>query len=250
MKEIIKRILQTTLGIKNYLFLFSIFTILTLRWKRKEKDFMYFIQMIPDDGIVLDIGANIGIMTVHLARKLSKSKIICFEPVPCNLFTLKKIISFFNLKNIEVVETALGNQNGQIEMVLPVINSVKMQGLSHVVHQKITEFNQGEIFKVPVQTLDSFAEKNALEKINAIKIDVENFEYFVFEGGKNLIETHHPLIYCELWDNENRQKCFIFLKNLNYTIKIISNKKLEKYDSEIHQTQNFFFIHENSRIKK
>ena len=249
MKEIIKRILQTTLGFKNYLFLFSIFTILTLRWKRKEKDFMYFIQMIPDDGIVLDIGANIGIMTVHLAKKLSNSKIISFEPVPCNLFTLKKIISFFNLKNIEIIETALGNQNGQIEMVLPVINSVKMQGLSHVVHHKIIEFNHGEIFKVPVQTLDSFAEKKSLEKINAIKIDVENFEYFVFEGGKNLIETHHPLIYCELWDNENRQKCFTFLKNLNYTIKIISNKKLEKYNPEIHQTQNFFFIHDNSRIK-
>jgi len=250
MKEIIKRILQTTLGFKNYLFFFSIFTILTLRWKRKERDFLYFIQMIPDDGIVLDIGANIGIMTVHLARKLSKSKIISFEPVPCNLIALKKIISFFYLKNIEVIETALGNQNGQTKMVLPIINSVKMQGLSHVVHQKITEFNHGEIFNVPVQTLDSFAEKKSLEKINAIKIDVENFEYFVFEGGKNLIETHHPLIYCELWDNENRQKCFTFLENLNYTINIISNKKLEIYNPEIHQTQNFFFIHNESRIKK
>ena len=46
------------------------------------------------------------------------------------------------------------------------------------------------------------------KKIGAIKMDVENFEYFVLEGGKELIKKHKPIIYTELWENQNREKCF------------------------------------------
>ena len=78
--------------------------------------------------------------------------------------------------------------------------------------------------------------------VSAIKMDVENFEYYVLEGAKETLEKHKPIVYCELWENENREKCFELMKGLDYDIKILHKKKLVDFDNIIHQTQCFFFI--------
>lgn len=246
MKSFIKKVLQTALGFDNYLFVFAIYIIKTLRWNKKEGDFLYFLKQIPDEGIVLDIGANIGVMSVYLARQLKKASVFAFEPIPANLKTLQRIIRFFHLENVQVFDIALGDKVGEMEMVMPVVKSVKMQGLSHVVHESINDFNEGDKFKVQVKTLDTLDElQQESLKVTAIKMDVENFEYFVLKGGSRLIDRHRPLIYTELWENENKQKCFTFIRAKNYKIQVLSNNRLEDYNPQKHITQNFFFVPNN-----
>jgi FkbM family methyltransferase len=220
-----------------------LYIIYTLKWNKNEKDFLYFLKMITGEGIVLDIGANIGIMTAHLAKRLPGSKIYSIEPIPKNTRALKRIIRFFKLKNVEVLEFALGNETGDIEMVMPVVDSVKMQGLSHVVHESIGGFNEGDKFRVAVRKLDDLEFlRNSNQKLKAIKIDVENFEFFVLEGGRNLIGKYQPLIYAELWDNDNRKNCFGLMKGLKYSIRVLHGGSLVDFNPGIHHTQNFFFI--------
>ena len=243
MKALIKKTLQRILGFDNYLYIFSLFTIYTLKWNKNEKDFLFFLKLIPNDGIVLDIGANIGIMTAHLCRKLKNVTVYAFEPMPNNLKALQRIIRFFHLKNVKVMDFALGNEEGSVEMVMPVVDSVKMQGLSHVVHDSIEEFNEGTRFKVAVRKLDNLKELTESDKrVTAIKMDVENFEFFVLDGAKNLIRKHKPLIYTELWDNKNRDKCLNLIRELGYGVKVIQEGALVDFDSKRHSTQNFFFI--------
>jgi len=241
LKKIIQAILQRILGFGNYLFVFAIYKSLTIKSDSKEGDFRYLLQLISSTDNVLDIGANIGIMTSNLSKKIKQGKVFAFEPMPDNIRTLKKIIRFFKLTNVQLFEIALGNENKEIEMVLPVVSTVKMQGLAHVVDDSITEFNDGIRFKVPQVKLDDIDElKNV--PIKAIKIDVENFEYQVFCGAKNLIIKNKPSIYCELWDNENRQNCFAFFKEIGFDIKVLINGKLEHFDNKKHHAQNFFFM--------
>ena len=98
MKNTLKYILQKILGFQTYLFVFSVFKIQTLYSDPKEKDFFQFLSLLKDgEGAVLDIGANIGIMTVHLAQKLPNSTIHAFEPMPSNYSVLKKIVNRFKL---------------------------------------------------------------------------------------------------------------------------------------------------------
>ena len=61
-------------------------------------------------------------------------------------------------------------------------------------------------------------------------------------GGINLIKKNKPIIYCELWENENRKKCFELMESLEYKIYVLIKEKLELYDSSKHHKQNFFFI--------
>ena len=76
MKNSIKYILQLLLGYERYLYWFSLFTIKTLPWKKNESDFVVFNSLIKGDGLILDIGANIGIMSYHLAISHPQSTII------------------------------------------------------------------------------------------------------------------------------------------------------------------------------
>jgi FkbM family methyltransferase len=243
MKTAIKYILHKLFGFENYLYLFSIFKIRTLKWDKKEKDFFHFLSLLPANSVILDIGANIGIMTVHIAQKLPSSLVLCFEPMPANLYTLNRVVNHFNLSNVQIFPFALSNEIGEVEMVMPIVSKVRMQGLSHVLHQSITEFNEGETITVAAKVLDDMQELRELTKpLSGIKIDVENFEFFVLEGSKKLLQKHKPIVYAELWDNENRKQCFDLFADLNYKTMVVFNNKLIDFNSEIHQKQNFIFL--------
>lgn len=243
MKNSAKYLLQKLLGFKNYLFVFSLFKIYTLKQDKNEKDFFHFLSLIPEGTAVLDIGANIGIMSVHIARSIKNVKLYSFEPVPTNITTFKRIVDHFKLKNIQLFEMALGNTEGEAEMVMPIVNLVRMQGLSHVLHSSIAENNEGERFRVPLKMLDNMnVLMDSAQRISAIKIDVENFEFFVLDGAKKLIEKNKPVIYAELWENENRKKCFTLFDDLNYKTFVISGNKMLVFDPTRHKTQNFIFL--------
>lgn len=239
MKNKIISTLQRIFGFENYLFIFSLFIYYKLKWDKNEKDFLRLFDIIQDDGIVLDIGANIGVMTAHFAKRLKKTKVFSFEPIPYNIKTIKRIVKFFKFNNVRVYEYALSDYDGSIDMILPIIDSAKKQGLSHVVTDSDNE--TGEFFRVPVRKLDNINELVLSDrKITAIKIDVEGHELSVLKGAVELIKKNLPVIYCELWPGDQRKEMFDFMKSLSYSPKVIQNNILADFDNQ--HTQNFFFV--------
>ena len=228
------------LGFKTYLYVFALFKIRTLKADSKEKDFFHFLSLLEDGkGAVLDIGANIGIMTVHLSRRVPNSTIHAFEPIPENLSVLRKVTDKYRVSRLKIYETAVGDHEGEVKMILPRNGKTRMQGLSHVKHETITEWNDGDEYAVPLNTLDNLLNG---EPIQGIKIDVENFEYFALKGGKRILENNKPVIYAELWDNDNRTHCLDLLSGFDYRPFVIENGNLTPFLKEKHQQQNFIFI--------
>jgi FkbM family methyltransferase len=246
MKKRIQNFLQKNLGFENYLYYFSRFKIFYAKSFSYEAEFSEFIKLIPQgDNIILDIGANIGITTVMLAKKFPDVSIHAFEPIPPNINTTKRIIKYYKLKNVQLHEIALGEQAGKLKMVVPVINNVRMQGLSHAyVEGDENDLNKGDIYFMEMMKLDDVSALNGDKKIVAIKIDVENFEYNVLKGGEQLLKKHKPAIYCELWNNEVRQRTISFLKELGYTIQNIEGKESEL---SANQAFDFIFVHKDKK---
>jgi len=242
MKTLVKFILQKILGFRNYLFIFSIYITSTLRNNRKEGDFLHFLSMLPDNSTVLDVGANIGVMSVHIARRLPGSQVFSFEPVPDNVYTLRRMLRFYKINNVRIFEVALGNYNGMAEIILPEHKNVKFQGLSHIEGVEGSEGDKGVKYNVPMHRLDDLPELlKPLKRVSGIKIDVENYEYNVLEGAKKLLAQHKPIIYAELWDNQNRADCMKLLTGLGYSIYVLQNDHLVTFEPDKHRTQNFFF---------
>jgi len=196
--------------------------------------------MLPENSTILDIGANIGVMSIHIACKLPGSQVFSFEPVPENLYNIRRLIKFFSIKNVKIFDIALGNYNGTAEIIMPEFNHVKFQGLSHIKGVEGSEGNTGVKYNVPIHRLDDLAELKAPDKpVSGIKIDVENYEFNVLDGARNLLIKHKPVVYAELWENQNRSDCMKLLTDIGYSIFVLENGVLVKFESQ--QTQNFFF---------
>ncbi len=245
MKKGIQALMQMLLGFDNYLFWFCQFKIATFRWesRKKEGDFRFFLKLLSSTDHVLDIGANIGLMTVQLARQVSHGRVIAIEPIPANFRALQRIIRHFRLANVITRQLALGERPGSLTMSMPVMKGVKMQGLAHVDDKSIEGYGQADqySFEVPVACLDHLDVIQSMS-IQAIKIDVENYEQFVFRGGRNLLTRDHPIIYCELWPNENRKQVFQFLTTIDYQIFVFDGHTLVPFAEGIHDQHNFFFL--------
>jgi FkbM family methyltransferase len=77
-------------------------------------------------------------------------------------------------------------------MVMPVLYRVRLQGFSRVVENE-SDKKKGDLYIVPVKRLDDLHLIREFPIIQAIKIDVENFEYPVLMGAKNLLIRNRPI---------------------------------------------------------
>ncbi|MEL7530917.1 MAG: FkbM family methyltransferase [Bacteroidota bacterium] len=244
MKKLIQSLLQRLLGFDRYLLWFSWFKIKTLHLDGpdKEGDFIYFLGMLSREAHVLDIGANIGIMTVLMAKRSPQGKVYAYEPVPENFKALEAICRFMKVDNVELNQLALGPENGSVKMQMPLMQGVRMQGLSHIVHDTIEGYDtKSEEYSVAQVVLDEVLADRP-KPIAAIKMDVENYEQYVLKGALKLIAEDQPIIYMELWPNENRDNCLEMLEKLEYAPYVLNAKELQSFDSQIHEQHNFFFL--------
>lgn len=241
MERKIQHLLQRLLGFQLYLYVFSRFKAATLRFDRNERDVLALVAMMPRDAVVLDIGANIGIMTVHLARRVTGGVVHAFEPVPDNLEVLRRIVRRRRLTNVIVHDIALGESSEPLEMVMPVESSVRMQGLSRVLTGGESDPSRGERYLVRQRRLDDLEELSGVE-VAGIKIDVEDFEQFVFAGARRLIERCRPIVYTELGEGENRRVSMELFAELDYRVGVFDGRRLVAWDPDRHDKHNFFMV--------
>ena len=241
MERLVQSVLQRVLGFDRYLRWFSRVKIRTLRWDRNERDVLHFISQLPDDGGVRDIGANIGIMTVLMARRVSRGRVHAFEPIPDNFRTLQANVEHFGLTNVSLHQLALGEEQGELQMVMPEEQRVRMQGLSHVVGAPGSGDPEGRHYRVPQVRLDDL-DVLAATPIAGIKIDVENFEQYVLRGARQLLERWHPPIYAELGPNENRERCLELVESLGYWAGVLEGDRVVPFEPARHSQHNFFLV--------
>jgi FkbM family methyltransferase len=169
--------------------------------------------------------------------------VYAFEPLALNMNTLRRIKSKFGLTNIHEFQVAVGEQNGIIEMVMPGVNHVPIHGLSHGGGIEKNGNDSGLKSAVQMIYLDEFdVLLNSGKRVTAIKIDIENFEYYALKGAQKIIAAHRPVIYCELWDNEYRGKSIGLLNNLGYSAFVMQGKELVRIEKAAVEKHNFFFL--------
>jgi len=148
-------------------------------------------RLVTKDDIVLDIGANVGFMTIQLAQ-LAKH-VYAFEPSPYNFKQLETNTQ--HLDNVTTYEMAVSNTTGFNTLyICPHDN-----GMNRLYDSKWCK--GGDQIRVSTVTID-FVHKNEYvyldnKKINFIKLDVEGYEYKVLQGMRQLLQRDHPTMLME-----------------------------------------------------
>jgi FkbM family methyltransferase len=213
MKSRAKRVLHRLFGFHTYLIVHAIFVAMTLRFRRQEGAVMEFIRRLPTNATVLDIGTNVGSMSLLFAWKARTGQVIGFEPIPENYRAASGLLAFFGVKNARLHPFGLGERDENVQMVMPNDrHGVRLEGLSHVVDANRAA-GAGTTYTVPLRRLDEVLKST---KVDAIKIDVEDHERFVLRGGMHVIERDRPMIYAELASADNRAECLRVLSEFGY----------------------------------
>jgi FkbM family methyltransferase len=157
-----------------------------------------YLDVAPTDKdqqvVVLDIGANVGFFAVRQALRHGKNlRLIAFEPDPetygrlqANVGRIRRSVE----SDITCYNCALDTHTGQAKF---------LQDMS--VESRILEDDStAPAITVQITTLDSIIEKEGIEKIDLLKLDVEGHELKVLAGGSKALgitdnitlEYHHP----------------------------------------------------------
>jgi len=153
---------------------------------------------IKKDFTIIDIGANVGLMTLQFAKLVPEGKVFSFEPTFYALERFKKNLALNPeiAKNVTVINSFVSEKSDANPHILA-YSSWKVNGErdknEHPVHLGTPKNTSG----VPSISLDDFVEREQLEKIDFIKIDTEGHEYEVFKGAEKAIAKYRPKIIFE-----------------------------------------------------
>lgn len=152
------------------------------------------------NGVVLDVGANIGTHTLVYAKHAKR--VFAFEPQPTIFNMLCANVTINCLENVWTARTAIGNSIG-IEQI-PCIDFSKPGNFGGSV---IGSGNN----TCYIRTIDEYIFKD----VSLIKIDVEGKEGDVLLGAKRTIEKYKPVLYIEN-DREEKDELCRLVESLGY----------------------------------
>jgi FkbM family methyltransferase len=169
-------------------------------WSKNVSD--AFIEFFRDTegGTYLDIGANIGLTTIPIARN---PKIEChaIEPEPANFELLQENISRNGLsKNVQLHNVAVFSDTMELTFELAPDNfgdhRVRIGDPDPTLNVYGEE--RRRTINVNGDRLDRILNVDRLRRPIAIKIDVEGAEYHLYKGGRAILQAA-DLVIMEFW---------------------------------------------------
>lgn len=155
-------------------------------YDKEEIDFL--LSSYEEGSYFLDIGANQGFYSLCFAKQRPAARILAFEPDPYNLDKFRKNILINGFKNIKICPYAISESKEPKELMINTGNN--RGGNSFVLFQ--TRWQKEEVrMKVQCETLLGALFENGVDRVSALKLDIEGYEYPVLK--KFFAEAPEPL---------------------------------------------------------
>jgi FkbM family methyltransferase len=150
----------------------------------------YWLPFESPGGILLDLGANIGMASLWLSKKYAFTQVIAVEPDPTNAEVVR---DNFRLNSIDgkVLQAAIGPN----------------EGTSRFESSRISNLGRLSANGSPVQvcSVNSIIEKYSIPRFALIKIDIEGGEQPLFDGPTEwldrtdaiIMELHPAMVDCD-----------------------------------------------------
>lgn len=145
-----------------------------------EKEYIQFIiDQLPQNGVLLDLGANIGSICIPIARLRPDVKIVAVEASPRVFSYLRHNVERNGCRNIFIENFALAEKDNERVSFYSPEDKFGKGSMSAV-------FTSNEEI-INTITVDSLVTKYDLARVDVIKIDVEGYESMVFKGASSLL---------------------------------------------------------------
>jgi FkbM family methyltransferase len=157
------------------------------------------VNTLPENCVVVDAGANAGLITIPVAQLIKKRGgiVYAFEVQRMMFYALCGSVALNDLDNVFVSQRGLGAARQSVTMDLP----------NYAIHQDFGQFSlvpgkaalksedhkRQETFEIiPLDELK-------LPRADFLKIDVEGMEIQALAGARETIQKNHPWCWIEYW---------------------------------------------------
>jgi len=179
-----------------------------------EKDFFRIADaLLEAGGEFLDVGANHGLLSFGLARKLDhRVRFHLFEPNPKLLESIEKSRKLYPSMRAEINALAVCDQVGTIRFQV----QEEQSGTSHITRSG----------GIPIASikLDTYLEDKGMDRVDLLKLDIEGYELAALRGAEVSLQHHRiKAIYFEYFEKYLDRvappaKLIEFLNSLSYEV--------------------------------
>lgn len=170
----------------------------------------------PKGGVLVDVGANIGLTSIVFAKLRPDVTLYAIEPNKAAYDFLCANIAANNVPNVKPVFSVVGKDSGSVAFHSDVFSAG-----SHVVTEAHMAATTLSAETVPSNPLNTILNEHGVTSVDFVKIDVEGFELDVLQGMEGVIETHRPCVLMEF--NAFAQIAF---RNLNPRVLLETYRRL------------------------
>jgi len=168
-----------------------------------------FQEAVGPGQVAYDVGAHIGYYTL-LASDLvgDKGHVVAFEPLPSNLWDLRRHLQMNGCHNVTVIDACVGEHAGSCQFKRgtgPRTGYIAPNGA----------------LTVQMVRLDELLNEGTIPAPDCIKVDVDGTELAVLQGAQSLIARKHPTIFLSVHSDEARRQCGDLLEAQGYRLHTI-----------------------------
>lgn len=160
-------------------------------------------QLIGPSDVCLDLGANVGMMTLAMAMLAPKGHVYAFEGSPQTTLALTETVKANNLDNVSVYSTILGRSREKVKFFdAPEMRAagfyVSMDTSRELPRQGTSNApNNFQMIISETKSVDDLVAELGLSRVDFIKIDVEGAELDVLEGARDTLQRFKPIVIME-----------------------------------------------------
>lgn len=194
-----------------------------------EEEARLFGAIVRKGDVVADVGANIGALTVPLAKAVGPSGIVfAFEPQRIVHQMLCANVALNGLTNVDARHAAVGNEPGTAFVSL--LDPTKPINFGNVT---VDRSSGADDVEVQVETIDAAG----MKKCRLIKVDVQGMESDVLKGATRTISNCRPVLYVENDQRALSSNLIALIRSMGY--------RLWWHLPPLFRQNNYFQFHED-----
>ena len=166
-------------------------------YQKPQRD--YSLGFCKEFNVALDIGGNIGFWSQDLCKKFKNEW--AFEPHPENITCYRENMKEFDNWHLEEVALSDHQEENATLFASPDESgnvSLNSHGVTHGNSKRIIEDDKLNTTYTDVKRLDDYLSEFKWKKIDFIKVDCQEHEKEIMNGGLKLLEDHNAVVVLEL----------------------------------------------------
>jgi FkbM family methyltransferase len=139
----------------------------------------YRLPFEDPSGVLLDLGANIGMTSLWLAKRYPFTQVVAVEPDPNNAILACQNLELNGI-NAQLIEAAVGPKEGEARFEFSQFSNLG----------RLSE--DGTL--VPMISVDTIINEFAVRRFGLVKIDIEGGEQALFDGPREWLASADAII--------------------------------------------------------